>query len=88
MFSNIFKNKLIFSSIIRTFDVENKENNLKLMDEFVGIIQKIFKGVVMNQSVRGKKVKKEKEEMIVETIVEDYTESMVLLFSGKLIARY
>jgi hypothetical protein len=51
------------------------------MDDFVNVLQKTFKAVVMNQSVRGKKLKKERE-IIVETIAEDYSSSVVLFLSG------
>lgn len=63
------------------FDAENKENNLKKMDEFVHLLQKTFGAVVMNRSVRGKKMKKEKEATI-EQKVEDYRSATLLFMSG------
>mmetsp|Transcript_25759 Transcript_25759/g.43410 ORF Transcript_25759/g.43410 Transcript_25759/m.43410 type:complete len:378 (-) Transcript_25759:120-1253(-) len=62
------------------FDAENKENNLKQMDDFVNLMQKSFKVIIMNQSVRGKKVKKEKE-VVVEVALEDYSATFMLLVS-------
>ena len=59
----------------------NKENNLKKMDDFVNVMKKSFKVIVMNKSVRGKKVKKEKE-IIAEIVLEDYSSTVVLLFTG------
>jgi hypothetical protein len=44
-------------------------------------MKKSFKVIVMNKSVRGKKVKKEKE-IIAEIVLENYSSTVVLLFAG------
>ena len=48
----------------------------------MNVLRRKFEAVVMNQSVRGKKVKKEKK--IIAAVLEDYTSSIALLLSGKL----
>lgn len=78
-----FTLSLTISCIYRSFDAENSENNLRQMDDFVNVLKKNFKAVVMNQSVRGIKVKKEKE-IILAAVVEDYSASVALLLSGNI----